>query len=73
MYTNYSLEIMTVKNSVDQKGMTSSIEKKRPEGPSSGNNASLTGFSTPSSMLNKPWLWFMSVLTEPGHIQFMQK
>jgi hypothetical protein len=35
------------------KETTPSFEKKRPDGPSSGNNASFTGHSAPSSSILK--------------------
>ncbi|GAU42470.1 hypothetical protein TSUD_100820 [Trifolium subterraneum] len=53
--------------------ITPSFEKKRPDGPSSGNNARFTGHSAPSSMLKKPVYSFIEVLTKPGHNEFTRK
>jgi len=52
--TYNSAKIKVDSHVVQTKESTSSLKKKRPEGPLSGNNASLAGHSAPSSMVKKP-------------------
>jgi hypothetical protein len=47
--------------------------KKRPEGPPSGSSANFTGYSAASSTDKVPVLLLISVLTNPGQMQLMQK